>query len=230
MSLCRQERYYLTQEADDYFQRNVTTEASPPEYIRVRIDQFLRILSQNDVRPKRVLEIGPSGGLLLSEIHDRYGADYLGIEPSAKAVEFARGAHDGIEMRQGVASDLTEERNGQFDLVMVKGVFCWIGREELLRSIAEIDRVLADGGYLLVSDYLPEYATKNRNAHVKDEEIYCYKTDHAKIVLDTHLYALVGAETYFDRGEIFRGRFDDTRNRTTLLRKSYGDYYVTGNP
>lgn len=228
MKLGKQERYYLTKEADDYFRRNRASEESPPDYIRARIDKIFRVLDTNEIRPRRVLEVGAAGGLLLAEMHDRYGAECLGIEPSASAVEFARGARDGIEMRQGVASELPEDQTGHFDLVIAKGVFCWIGREELLRSIAELDRVLAEGGYLLIVDYLPEYPTKNRNTHVEDEEIFCYKIDHAKIFLDTHLYTLIASETYFDEGETFRGRFDDTRNRISLLRKSYGDYYLTG--
>lgn len=228
MPLGKQESYYLDQEADDYFNRNREKEQDPPDYVLRRIDRMLRLLDGNGVHPARVLELGAAGGLFLSRLQKEYGAECLGIEPSLEAVQFAKEKHDEIDMRQGVASDLPADKTSYFDLVVLKGVLCWIGREELLRSVAEVDRVLADGGHLLIADYLPEYPTKNRNSHVDEEDIYCYKIDHSKIFLDTHIYTVIGGETYFDQGETFEGRFDDTRNYTSLLRKSYGDFYLPG--
>lgn len=224
----KQESYYLEKEADDYFERNRSTDEEPTEYIKERVRQILKLMKNNGIAPKRVLEIGGAGGYLLSEIHKSFNCECRGVEPSQQAVDFANRTRKGISVRKGVASDLSEERTGDFDMVVLKGVLCWIGREELLRSIAEIDRVLADGGYLVLSDYLPEFPTMNRNTHVESGEVFCYKTNHAKIFLDTHLYSAIAWETYIDSGEKFRGAFDDNRNYVCILKKSLNQYYRRG--
>ena len=67
------------------------------------------------------------------------------------------------------------------------------------------------------------------SCHLRVRSTTSFAADHSKVLLDTHLYTLIGRTAYFDKGEAFEGRLDDTRHSTSSLRKSHGDYYLPGN-
>jgi SAM-dependent methyltransferase len=58
-------------------------------------------------------------------------------------------------------------------------VFCWVDRAMLARAVAEIDRMVADDGHLLIADFRPDSPSRRRYHHRQDVEVFTYKQDYA---------------------------------------------------
>jgi SAM-dependent methyltransferase len=59
------------------------------------------------------------------------------------------------------------------------------------RAVAEIDRVLRDGGHLLRSDFLPDAPTRVRYHRRPEVDVWTYKQDYAQPFLASGLYGEV---------------------------------------
>ena len=128
-----------------------------------------------------VLEIGAANGARLAKISERFEARAVAVEPSAEAIQDGRVRFPDVKFVKAKASAIPLQE--MFDLIIINFVLHWVDRRNLLRSMAEIDRLLKDGGYLIIGDFLPSNLTKVRYHHVKNQEIYTYKQNYAATFL-----------------------------------------------
>jgi len=112
------------------------------------------------IRPKRVLEVGCSNGWRLRKMRDKYGCRVSGIDTSqdAVAVAITSGLDDVCWGKFGYSEPWL---GGTFDMIIFG--FCLYVTEprEWFRIVAEADRLLADGGWLVIHDFntlQPAYA------------------------------------------------------------------------
>jgi SAM-dependent methyltransferase len=229
-----QDRHYVAAEADAFFERNHAR--ADPSQLRPHKQRIADALAEAGVRPQRVLEYGCGYGDLLDHFARTLGAECVGVEPSRRAVELGT-KHYGERVRlvQGTIADnvVNAEVSSQrhFDLVLVDDVFCWVSRETLFQSVANIDDVLADGGALFVREFYPLANRRNRNHHVKDEEVYCHKPAalHASMFSASGVYAVIAQRVWMDAKDAWvsgaaRDPFE-SRWSDAILRKSYADYW-----
>jgi len=188
-------------------------------------DPPIRLLELYQVRPKNALEVGCSSGFRLAAIAERYGARVVGCEPSAEAIAAGRQRYPKVEFIQARASALPLD--GPFDLVIVNYVFHWIDRSTLLRSVAEVDRVVADGGFLLLGDFAPVNRHKRPYHHLPGESVFTYKQDYAGVFLASGLYYPVGMLIGdHSTGDLQSCVPEDDRAGHWLMRKTLGENYV----
>lgn len=128
-----------------------------------------------------------------------------------------------------MASALPVADGEKFDLVIISFVLMWVSRETMMKSLAEIDRVIPEKGYLIVNDHYPEAPTKRDYHHLPDKTVFTHKQDYANIFLSTSLYSLV-ARTTFDYVNLahYNPLECTAANRCscTILKKSFSDFYV----
>jgi len=216
-----QDEIFAGSEADGWFVRNRSAlEKFDPEK-----DLPLRVISLYGLAPKTVMEIGSSNGFRLAEIRRRCGASVTGVEPSAAAVADGRRRYPDVNLVCGTSSSI--KIDGVFDLLIANFVFHWIDRSSLLLSVAEMDRLTADGGYVLIGDFMPDHQSKVRYHHLPDQQVFTYKQDYAAIFLSTGLYQRVcslsgRAVTKTFEGDVEPGK----RIAVTLLRKSLDGHYM----
>jgi hypothetical protein len=84
--------------------------------------------------------------------------------------------------------------------------------------------VCADGGFVIVGDFLPDFPTRRRYHHRPDEQVFTYKQDYAALFTTTSLYSMVSRAT-FDHDA--PGKLPDGRSRgaVSLLAKSLDGFY-----
>lgn len=177
-----QDEIFATFEGDKWFERN----KAALERFDAESDFPIRLIELYRLRPRSVLEVGAANGFRLAAIYERYKARVIGIEPSAKAIRDGRRRFPNVELVRGTASSIP--LNELFDLIIVNFVLHWVDRSNLLRSLAEIDRLLADRGFVIIGDFLPSQLTKVRYHHVTYEELYTYKQNYAAVFLACGLY------------------------------------------
>jgi SAM-dependent methyltransferase len=221
-----QDDVFTAGEADAWFERNTSAMQARTE---AGNDPILKVLLQYGVRPATALEIGASNGYRMHLMTEVLGSKSTAIEPSVKAVEDGRSRFPAVKLDVGTASPLPYE-SASFDCVIVCGVFCWLDRAALLQGVAEADRVLKDGGHLVIGDFHPLRPERVRYHHRKDVEVFTYKQDYAAIFRATNIYELLAAEI-FEHGA-FEPRPEippHDRFGVTLLRKELTRGYLTKN-
>jgi SAM-dependent methyltransferase len=115
-------------------------------------DQISNLLDgTNFISPNsKVLEIGCANGWRLKKLRDKYGCEVFGVEPSEAAWKEAK--EQNIWVDRGIAASLPY-KDAIFDVVIM-GFCMWLTEpSEWFRNVAESDRVLKDGGVLIIHDY-----------------------------------------------------------------------------
>jgi SAM-dependent methyltransferase len=217
-----QEQIFATFESNRWFTRN-----------REALGRFdpaadlpLKLVETYRLRPRSVLEVGAANGVRLAAISQHYNARVVAVEPSVEAILDGQVSFPGVGFVQGQACAIPLQKTS-FDLIIVNFVFHWIDRSNLLRSVAEIDRLLVDGGFLIIGDFYPANLTKVRYHHLTQPELYTYKQNYAAIFLASGLYHPVGLITANDCAKAPAGEVpEDDRTGVWLLQKMLKEHYI----
>ncbi|MBV8756670.1 MAG: class I SAM-dependent methyltransferase [Deltaproteobacteria bacterium] len=206
-----QDEIFTASEADRWFERNKHVLGElPADDIPARLVELYRL------RPRSILEIGAANGYRVAELAKRTGARGVAIEPSAAAIADGAQRFSHVTFHQGEARALPVEQT--FELVIVNFVLHWIDRKNLLRCAAEIDRVVADGGHLVLGDFHPWRPARNVYHHLPDAGVMTFKQDYAQLFLASELYQPVALLTSHGR-ELDASVADGERYGVSLLRK-----------
>jgi len=235
MKESKQDEYYLTTEGDNFFER--MKKIANISSLRDNKVVIYSAIKESGINYESVLEYGCNyGDLLYQMISDKNAKKCIGIEASTQAVKFGSEKYgDAITLIKGTIANneinSSSEYNGFFDLIMIDDVFGWVSRETILQSIANIDAVLKDGGFVFIRDFYPDKRVKNLNHHVSDESVYNYKVpgSHASIFGATGMFEVQWQKIYFDNTGMstdykcdnhFNYRWTDV-----ILKKSTKDYF-----
>lgn len=183
---------FTTYEADAWFSRN-------QDYLKkysVQNDKVVSLLTGYNLLPGNVLEIGCSAGHRLNGIKSLHkDCNVYGIEPSKKAIEYGQQNFPTINLCEGTADDLSAYGNESMDVIIVGFVFYVIDRNIVFKVISEIDRVLKNGGALIIVDFFSETSLKNEYQHIKDFRAYSFKQNYDEIFTSSKLYYLLDKST-----------------------------------
>ena len=178
-----QTQVFATGEGDAWFARNQNhLEAYDPER-----DPVARAIHAAGIAPKRILDLGCSSGTRLSALCHRYAAQGTGIEPSVSAVALAQARDPRLTWHVGTL-DAHPTLPERFDVVIVSFVLHWVDRRRLLASLAAIDATVADGGCVVIHDFLPDHPLRREYHHLAGAGVFTYKNDYAAMLLATGLY------------------------------------------
>jgi SAM-dependent methyltransferase len=118
-------------------------------------------------REMAILDVGCGYGRTLNELHDADYKSLYGVDFSQGMIDRGRRLHPYLDLRKNDGSTLPFE-DGAFDAVILIAVLTCIAESEMQRGlIAEITRVLKDGGILTINDYLLN--TDQRNVERYDK-------------------------------------------------------------
>lgn len=215
---------FLNGEADAWFARN--QHVLTPEHL-FEHDLVLRLVERVDLdAASHVLEVGAANGFRLAAIRDRYGSSAVAVDPSARALADGRKRFPEIRHVRGLAHELSEFPDQFFNLVIVNFVLHWVDRAMLLKTAAEMDRVLKDGGHLVVSDFYPDRPQRVAYHHLPGADTWTYKQNYAQLWLATNTYAEVAALTFHHGTHAVSEDIAPAhRAKVYLLRKSLRDLY-----
>lgn len=167
-------------------------------------DPVISALLKLELAPRSVLEIGCSNGWRLGRIREAFGCRCCGIDPSEIAI--SKATRPDIELRVGTASYLGKDTHD----IVIFGFCLYLCRKEGLFKIAsEADRVLENGGYLVLYDFHPETAYSNV---CPDESWSNYKMQYVNMFSWHPHYRIVYRN-------VFRNPEDITENLSVYILK-----------
>lgn len=174
-------------------------------------DQVSRILTHFKEPCGTLLEIGCSNGWRLKQLHETMRCAVYGIDPSKLAVE--EGTRGVLDLVVGTA-DLLPYPDRFFDIVIFGFCLFVIDPDDHFRVVAEADRVLKDGGLLIIDDYsFPRALTREYQESEKRFSIFHY--DFCKLWLASPRYEIAAETIDADRLHI-----------TTALRKKHDNGFL----
>lgn len=150
-------------------------------------DPVSELIEENGIRPARILEVGCADGWRLAKLRERYGAEVFGVEPSRQAcIEAIKSRVPAYQM---TACCLPIFGSG-FDMIIYGFCLYMADPKDWFTIVAEGDRALADGGYLIVHDFIaPEKPYAKHYEH--RDGVLAYHVDFANLWLAHPLYGLV---------------------------------------
>lgn len=217
----KQKDAFLSYEGNNYFNRNKEV-----EYVAEN-DITIKVLQEYQAHPKNVLEIGCSYGYRLHAISGIFkNSRVTGIEPSSEAIHRGRALYPGVNFIEGTADDMSSLATASFDLVIIGFVLYVVDREILFKVISETDRVMVDGGIIMIIDFFSEKPVRNPYQHIKDSQAYAFKQNYDEIFVSSKLYHLLDKRSlnHSSRGLDLT---DDYHNKysVTTLRKDLSAGY-----
>ncbi len=219
-----QDDIFHESEADNWFLRNVdylNAEGSTAD------DPVLRVLDCCGMHPANVAEIGACNGFRLAALMKRYGCCGTAIEPSAMAIADGRKRYPDVTFVRSTAAAIPLETPPFYDLVIVNFVFHWVDRSMLLRSVAEIDRLLAPDGHIILGDFAPAYPQRVEYHHRGERDTWTYKQDYAAVFSASNLYSLEAVLPFtHDSRELRTDIAFPDRIQVNVLRKRGQERYV----
>lgn len=216
---------FIKYEADNYFRRNQTILKS----YTIDNDPIIKVLMDYNYNPKRVLEIGCNAGYRLNGFRSIFpNSELYGLEPSTEAINYGKKHFDSsINFVQGTADDLTSFDTSSFDLVIIGFLLYVVDRTILLKTISEIDRVIANKGILMNIDFFAQTPHKNLYTHINKTEAYTYKQNYEDIFISSRLYQLTDKRSFnhagknYDISHDFKGKIT-----VSLMQKDIETGYI----
>jgi len=219
-----QDSVFKESEGDAWFERN----REKLRHFSPYYDPPSQLIYTYKLKPTKILEVGAANGVRLAALFDSLnGPCVTAVEVSRAAIEDGKAWHKNVVFVQGEISNIPIKDT--FDLVIVNFVLHWVSRDNLLRAVAEVDRLLCDGGHLIIGDFYPSNRTKNPYHHVAADEVYTYKQDYSAIFTASGLYHVVGMQSK-KTGSLTSGSDTTEHDRvcTWLLKKELNQHYIGG--
>ena len=187
-----QKSAFLNFEADSWFERNKEGILNFDK----DTDPVNCLLKKYNISPENVIEIGSSAGYRLDVIKKNFpNCNVFGIDPSKSAVSWGKKQYKDINLEIGTSDDLSNYNDDSMDLVIVGFVFYVLDRNLLFKTVNEINRVLKDGGYVILIDFYSGKTSQNNYHHIKDFEAFSYKQKYHELFTSSNTYFLIDFET-----------------------------------
>ena len=182
---------FLESEGDNWFERNKSALINEPSHLGT--NTIKRVLQGFNSDINNILEIGCVNGTKLNDLCSFFQASGSGIDPSTEATEHGKKLYTDLNLSVAIASDLPYE-NDFFDLVYFGFCLYLLDRNDVLKAVAECDRVLKTGGFLAILDFDPKQRSKNPYHHKPG--MFSYKNSYSDFFTAGGHYYLVAKESF----------------------------------
>ena len=213
---------WMQLEADAWHQRNKakTTAAISSD------DPVIRTLVEAGLKPRTVFEVGCGHGYRLAAMRDSWGAKVWGCDLSKDAIRYGLQKYGDNDFQIGwrEAKNLRGVPSQAFDMVIYGFCLYACDPDDLFIIAREGDRILKDGGHLVIYDFLPDHP--HSRSYKYDHMLKTYKADYSKLFLGHPYYSIYKQVVMpHEAGEEING---DTRIAVKILKKDVQNAFPLG--
>ena len=173
-----QKKEFLNGEGDSWNNRNFLGSINDYENW-VKLDPLLPFLLEipcEENSNTKVIEIGMGQGIRLNELKKKKYWNTFGIDPSQKAVEFAK--KNGIDSQVGTADKIPLE-DKSIDILIYGFCLYLCDINDLFVISSEANRVLKDNGWIAIIDFWSPNLLSNEYNHAPP--LKSFKIDRTKM-------------------------------------------------
>lgn len=220
----------LNGEGDLYFERNMKNFGGKIEVaIGCKLfEEFLYTTTHNEkIGGGKCLEIGACYGYNLADLSQKYHMECYGIEPSEKAVQYGNEIYNKMNVHLQIGtSDNIPFADTFFDYVLIGFSWFWVERKLLMKSLAEADRVLKEGGFLVIWDFDTKLPYIRVNKH--NENVPTYKMDIVSLLLHNPQYVLAEKRSFSHAGIGFHQDIQERCSCNIFYKEKIKSAYIKG--
>ena len=227
-----QDIFYSKFESDFFFDR---WEKKNKKFniIRPQSRETLKVLSNNiKLNNLNVLEVGCFIADKLNYLKENYNCKIYGLEPSLKACKYSKKNYKiNIENSTLFYSSLNNfnTNKGKFDLIILDDVLNWMSRQYIIHTLALIDHLISNTGYIFIKDYFPNFSYSNKNHHWPNEDIRSYKYQNGYSSLFTNIgtYSIVYSRIKNKKEWLLKSniKLDHNKSEETILKKNLNNLF-----
>lgn len=207
-----QTEVFLENEADEWFKRNFLSESKQDR----EKDLALKFLMDLDLNGKRVLEVGCADGWRLDDLKKIFSCSVIGIEPSEMAIKEGKNRHPSVDFLRGTAANIQVD-DASVD-VLISGFCLYLcDRSELFKIAYEYDRVLKNGGIIVITDFISNFPYKNTYSHLSG--MFSYKMDYGSMFTWNPAYSIALMKNVDMTTISIDGNNPDNKITLTVLKK-----------
>lgn len=180
--MSKQREAYLNGLGDNWYYRNKESLGGKTDD---PVEKLLSMVEHGNL--KTILEVGCANGWRMAKLK-REGLEVFGIDPSKAGISEARKTIEyntekaDFNFQVGTA-DYLPWPDGMFDCVIM-GFCMWaMAPEDWFPAVSESDRVLKNGGLLIIHDRFSARPIKRLYPESEDEEMFQYSYDWKKLWL-----------------------------------------------
>jgi ubiquinone/menaquinone biosynthesis C-methylase UbiE len=201
---------WIQSEADAWHRRNVKKSRFP--------DPVIEAIKQADIHPETVFEIGCGDGFRLAAMRDKMGCKVWGCDLSKEAIAHGLKVYGDKDLIIGwrEAKNLRGVPTEGFDMVIYGFCLYQCDPEELFTIVKEGDRILKDGGHLVVYDFSPD--APHAKAYAHEPILKTRKMDYAALWQAHPAYRL-SQKVLFGHEPTDAEITSDNRVAVTILKK-----------
>ena len=122
-----------------------------------------KIILKNNIKPKKILEIGCSTGFLLEGLRQNYNCKAYGIDTSKNAITEGKKLFKKINLTHGMFEN-SKIKKLKYDLIICGFFLFMLPPTKILNLFSIIDESLNPGGYVVINDFF----NKNKSFKIKD--------------------------------------------------------------
>jgi|SRR5215475_13710100 len=162
-------------EADEWYKRNKSVSRLP--------DPVMEAIATCQLHPQTILEIGCGNGWRLAEIKRQYAPHHVaGFDLSERAFKERVVPTVFLAEALGATKALSYIRAGYYDMVIFGFCLYLVDREDLLMLAGYTDRILKDGGHIVIHDF-GNNAAPFKRAYAHKDGVFSYHMNHADLWL-----------------------------------------------
>jgi ubiquinone/menaquinone biosynthesis C-methylase UbiE len=170
-------------------------------YARIKAEgeksKVFKIVLQNKIKPKKILEIGSSTGFVLENFRIKYNSKCYGIDTSKSAISEGKKLFKKINLTHGMFEN-SKLKNFKYDIIICGFFLFTLPPSKILKLFSEIDSSLNDGGYVVIKDFY----NKSNSFKIKDyrheKKLKVYRWDYKKIFLSLPYYQKIDIIKYHE--------------------------------
>lgn len=214
-----QKEIFVNGESDNWFLRNKETLKNRSEFIDV--NEMLAFIKPNNT----ILEIGCSNGAKLNYIQNQlpnFNVSLFGIDPSTKSIEDGNNNFNNLKLEVGT-SDCLNYKDDFFDIIIVGFCLYLVDRNLIFKTVAEIDRVLKQGGLVIITDFEPPFPIKKPYFH--KQGVFSYKNNYSNFFIAGGHYNLIKKLHYNHNNLTFDSDFNERVSTSILYKEKFNDVY-----
>jgi ubiquinone/menaquinone biosynthesis C-methylase UbiE len=188
-----QEKIFMESEGDAWFNRNCLNISNTEEFHEInwvgeQLEPFIQSI-------QNVLELGCSSGEKLNALCIFFAAKGIGVDPSGKAIEFAKSKFAGtqLEFFQGTADNLAFDSQSQ-DLVVAGFCLYLVDDDKIDESLIKLTQLVKPGGFLVITDF--DFGEVVQVPYIHDSRIRTFKRDYHQLISRFQNFYLVAKRSF----------------------------------
>lgn len=146
-----------------------------------------KIISKNNIKPKRILEIGSSTGYLLETFRKNFNCKCYGIDTSKSAITEGKKLFKKVNLTHGMFEN-SKLKNLKFDLIICGFFLYMLPPSKILNLFSKIDLSLNKGGYVVINDFYNKDNSFKINDYKHEKKLKVYRWNYKKIFLSLPYY------------------------------------------